>query len=69
MREVEVLFDNVLDFFQSNAGLTPKDILVMTPDIEAYAPYITAIFGGNQKREIKSPFLSLIEGLFGKPCH
>ncbi len=32
MREVEVLFDNVLDFFQSNAGLTPKDILVMTPD-------------------------------------
>lgn len=56
MREVEVLFDNVLDFFQSNAGLTPKDILVMTPDIEAYAPYITAIFGGNQEEGMKIPF-------------
>jgi exodeoxyribonuclease V gamma subunit len=56
MREVEILFDNVLDFFQSNPGLTPKDILVMTPDIEAYAPYITAIFGGNQDEGMKIPF-------------
>ncbi len=28
----------------------------MTPDIEAYAPYITAIFGGNQEEGMKIPF-------------
>lgn len=56
MREVEVLFDNLLDFFESIPELTPKDILVMTPDIEAYAPYITAIFGVNQDEGMKIPF-------------
>jgi exodeoxyribonuclease V gamma subunit len=56
MREVEVLYDHLLDFFESRPGLTPKDILVMTPDIEAYAPYITAIFGGNQDERMKIPF-------------
>jgi len=56
MREIEVLFDHLLDFLESRPGLTPKDILVMTPDIEAYAPYITAIFGGNQDERMKIPF-------------
>lgn len=56
MREVEVLSDSLLDFFESIPELTPKDILVMTPDIEAYAPYITAIFGGNQDEGMRIPF-------------
>jgi exodeoxyribonuclease V gamma subunit len=56
MREVEVLYDNLLDLFESRPDLTPKDIIVMTPDIEEYAPYITAIFGGNQDESMKIPF-------------
>jgi len=55
-REVEVLYDNLLDFFESSSGLTPKDVLVMTPDIEVYAPYITAIFSGIQDEAMKIPF-------------
>ena len=44
MREIEVLHDRLLDMFEKDPGLLPKDILVMTPDIETYAPYIQAVF-------------------------
>ena len=44
MREVEVLQDRLLALFESDPALLPKDILVMTPDIETYAPYIQAVF-------------------------
>jgi len=44
MREIEALHDRLLDMFEKDPGLLPKDILVMTPDIETYAPYIQAVF-------------------------
>ncbi|WP_373499747.1 exodeoxyribonuclease V subunit gamma [Desulfococcus sp.] len=44
MREAEVLFDHLLDLFAADATLRPGDILIMAPDIEAYAPYIQAVF-------------------------
>jgi exodeoxyribonuclease V gamma subunit len=45
MREMEVLYDQLLDLFRTDPSLTPGDVVVMTPDIEAYAPYVTAVFG------------------------
>lgn len=45
LREVEVLHDNLLDLFEHLPGLEPRDIVVMTPDIEAYTPYISTVFG------------------------
>jgi len=45
MREVEVLYDHVLDFLNDHPDLYPRDILVLTPDIDTYAPYIQAVFG------------------------
>lgn len=48
-REVEVLHDRLLDAFQraDDAGhpLRPRDILVMVPDVDAYAPAVEAVFG------------------------
>lgn len=44
MREVEVLHDQLLAMFDENLDLLPKDILVMTPDMETYAPFIHAVF-------------------------
>jgi exodeoxyribonuclease V gamma subunit len=38
MREVEVLYDQLLGLFDADPALQPSDVLVMTPDIEAYAP-------------------------------
>ncbi|MDZ7697407.1 MAG: exodeoxyribonuclease V subunit gamma [Deltaproteobacteria bacterium] len=44
MREVEVLHDRILDMLASDPGLQPRDILVMAPDIDAYASFIDAVF-------------------------
>jgi exodeoxyribonuclease V gamma subunit len=45
LREMEVLYDNLLRMFEDIPDLEPRDIVVMTPDIAACAPYITATFG------------------------
>jgi exodeoxyribonuclease V gamma subunit len=44
MREVEVLYDHLIEMFELNPDLLPKDILVMAPDIESYAPFVQAVF-------------------------
>ena len=44
MREVEVLQDRLLSLFEADATLLPKDILIMTPDIATYSPFIQAVF-------------------------
>lgn len=44
MREVEVLQDNLLYLLARDPRLQPRDILVMMPDIQAYAPLIKAVF-------------------------
>jgi len=55
MREVEVLYDRLLDLLQNKPHLRPRDIVVMTPDIERYAPFIQAVFGAPDP-DIKIPF-------------
>jgi exodeoxyribonuclease V gamma subunit len=44
-RQVEVLRDVIADLLQQDPTLEPRDILVMCPDIEEYAPLIHAAFG------------------------
>jgi exodeoxyribonuclease V gamma subunit len=44
MREVEVLHDWLLSLFEADPTLLPKDILIMTPDIATYSPFIQAVF-------------------------
>lgn len=44
MREVEVLHDQLLSLFSRWPDLEPSDVVVMTPDIESYAPYVEAVF-------------------------
>ncbi|MBD8880279.1 exodeoxyribonuclease V subunit gamma [Rhodanobacter sp. 7MK24] len=48
-REVEVLHDELLALFERTARqgrpLAPRDVMVMVPDIQTYAPHIQAVFG------------------------
>ena len=44
-RQVEVLREVLLGLLADDPTLEPRDILVMCPDIEAYAPLISAAFG------------------------
>lgn len=45
MRELEVLHDRLLGLFEQDPTLTPKDVVVMMPDVNSYGPYIQAVFG------------------------
>ncbi|QTH64328.1 exodeoxyribonuclease V subunit gamma [Psychrosphaera ytuae] len=55
IRELEVLKDSMLSWFEQDESLEPKDILVMVPDINDYAPYIDAVF----ERDDKYPELTI----------
>lgn len=43
-REAECLYNYLLDLFVKEKSLKPGDILVMTTDIDKYAPYLKALF-------------------------
>jgi exodeoxyribonuclease V gamma subunit len=45
MREVQVLHDRLLRLFEEMADLEPREVVVMAPDIDRYAPYVDAVFG------------------------
>jgi exodeoxyribonuclease V gamma subunit len=44
-RQVEVLREVVLGLLETHLDLEPRDVLVMCPDIETFAPLISASFG------------------------
>ncbi len=44
-RQVDVLREVLVGLLEDDPGLEPRDILVMCPDIETYAPLISAGFG------------------------
>ncbi len=44
-REVEVLHDCLLSWFEADPTLHARDVMVMVPDMETFAPHIHAVFG------------------------
>ncbi|MEX1178248.1 MAG: exodeoxyribonuclease V subunit gamma [Nitriliruptor sp.] len=45
IRQVEVLRDVLLHLLADDPTLEPRDVVVLCPDIETYAPLVTAVFG------------------------
>lgn len=43
-REVQVLHDRLLAWFEADPTLEPRDVVVMVPDPETYAPHFAAVF-------------------------
>jgi exodeoxyribonuclease V gamma subunit len=80
-RELEVLHDQLLAAFVQDATLQPRDIMVMVPDINDYAPYIDAVFGqfswedarhvpyhvADQQQRHRQPMLVALETLLSLP--
>lgn len=80
-REVEILHDQLLAGFNADTSLRPRDIVVMVPDIDAYAPHIQAVFGlldekdrrfipfslADQGRRHFDPLAQALEKLIGLP--
>ncbi len=44
-REVEVLHDRLLGIFDTHPDVQPADVLILTPDLDTYAPLVEAVFG------------------------
>jgi len=57
LREVQALHDWLLHQFNEDPELTPKDVLVMCPQVENYAPYVDAVFarGWSEQAETVPP--------------
>lgn len=80
-REVEILHDQLLAVFDADPGLRPRDVIVMVPDINRYAPHIEAVFGrygrddrrcipfsiSDQGRRQRQPLLVALEQLLSLP--
>jgi len=64
MREVEIFRDRLLALFEQFPDLQPRDVLVMTPDLDTYAPMIEAVFGSQESVNI--PY-SLADRTTGNP--
>ncbi|MBC3766172.1 exodeoxyribonuclease V subunit gamma [Neptunicella marina] len=44
LREVQVLHDWLLHQFNQDASLQPRDVLILCPGVEDYAPYVLSVF-------------------------
>lgn len=50
LREVQHLHDQLLFWLDRDPTLKPRDVVVMVPDIDLYAPYIDAVFASAATR-------------------
>ena len=53
LREVQALHDRLLDLFARDDSLTPRDVVVMSPEIGTYAPHIESVFGGIARDDVR----------------
>ncbi|WP_298988641.1 exodeoxyribonuclease V subunit gamma [uncultured Pseudokineococcus sp.] len=51
VRQVEVLREAVLGLLADDPTLEPRDVLVLCPDVEAFAPLVAAAFGAGSVEE------------------
>ncbi len=61
LREVQVLHEQLRDLLEKNPGLAPREIAVLTPRIDDYAPHVHAVFGGDAAGTLAIPY-SLSDG-------
>ncbi len=55
-REVEVLRDELIKLFELNNDIKPGDVLVMSSNIDTYAPYIEYYFNESDDESLTIPF-------------
>ncbi|MBA6115645.1 exodeoxyribonuclease V subunit gamma [Pseudomonas sp. NC26] len=66
-REVEILHDQLLARFSADPTLRPRDVIVMLPAIDTYAPHIRAVFGQLQRNDPRYiPFTLTDQGQRGR---
>ena len=55
-REVQLVRDRILSWMATDPSLQPRDILVMTPDVERYAPLLASVFSDRDATGVDLPW-------------
>ena len=56
LREVQLVRDQILQWLAADPSLAPRDVLVMTPQIERYAPLLSSVFNDSAAIGIELPW-------------
>ena len=56
LRQLQLVRDRLLQLLAADATLEPRDILVMTPQVEAFAPLVAAVFGDSNATGVHLPW-------------
>ncbi|WP_415399652.1 exodeoxyribonuclease V subunit gamma [Synechococcus sp. W4D4] len=56
LRQLQVVRDQILQLLAADPSLEPRDILVMTPQVEAFAPLVAAVFGDAEATGVRLPW-------------
>ena len=53
LRQVQIVRDRVLQLLAADPSLQPRDVLVMTPQVDAYAPLVASVFGDHEATGVR----------------
>ena len=56
LRQLQIVRDRLLQLLAADPELEPRDILVMTPQVEAFAPLVGAVFGDSSATGVQLPW-------------
>ena len=56
LRQLQIVRDRLLQLLAADDSLEPRDILVMTPQVEAFAPLVGAVFGDSEATGVNLPW-------------
>ncbi len=56
LREVQVLHEQLRALLDADPALQPREIAVLTPDIDLYAPFVASVFGADGNARAAIPF-------------
>ena len=56
LRQVQIVRDRLLQWLAADPSLQPRDILVMTPQVDAFAPLVSCVFGDSDATGVHLPW-------------
>ncbi len=56
LRQLQIVRDRLLQLLAADDTLEPRDILVMTPQVESFAPLVGAVFGDSEATGVMLPW-------------
>ncbi len=56
LRQVQIVRDRILQLLAADSSLEPRDVLVMTPNVDSVAPLVASVFGDRDATGVDLPW-------------